>query len=94
MSERRVNLEKILFTETDKLRKDLPDIDLFSNEEMKESTEFKYFINAMKEACRQTLELAAENAETEKEMLPECGVLKSVGIVNKQSILNTINQVE
>ena len=42
----------------------------------------------------QTLELAAENAETEKEMLPECGVLKSVGVVNKQSILDTINQIE
>ena len=51
-------------------------------------------INAMKEACRQTLELASENAETEKEILPECGVLKSVGVVNKQSILDTINQIE
>ena len=49
---------------------------------------------AMLSACSQTLELAAENAETEKEILPDCGVLKSVGVVNKQSILNTINQIE
>lgn len=46
------------------------------------------------EFAKELLELAAENAETEKEMLPECGVLKSVGVVNKQSILDTINQVE
>ena len=50
--------------------------------------------DAMKEACRQTLELAAENADTEKEILHESGVLKSVGVVDKQSILNTINQIE
>ena len=55
---------------------------------------YQFIISRMKEACRQTLELAAENADTEKEMLPECGVLKSVGVVDKQSILNTINQIE
>lgn len=46
------------------------------------------------EFAKKLLELAAENAETEKEMLPECGVLKSVGVVDKQSILDTINQIE
>ena len=55
---------------------------------------YQFIISRMKEAWRQTLELAAENADTEKEMLPECGVLKSVGVVDKQSILNTINQIE
>ena len=40
--------------------------------------------NAMKEAVRQALELAAENAEICEELF----------IVDKQSILNTINQVE
>ena len=55
---------------------------------------FNMVLSAMKEACRQTLELAAENAETEKEILPECGVLKSVGVVDRQSILDTINQIE
>lgn len=44
----------------------------------------------MKEACRQTLELAAENAEAwcyAEGNEPEYGV-------DKQSIINTINQIE
>jgi hypothetical protein len=49
---------------------------------------------AMKEAIRQTLELAAENANTEKQIISEIGVLKRIGVVDKQSITNTINQVE
>lgn len=86
MSERRVNLEEILFAEANKLRKDNPKIDLYSNNEMKESPEFAYFISAMKEACRQTLELAAENAIT------KWG--QSVVKVDKQSILDIIKQIE
>ena len=93
MSERKINLEEILLEEMDKFRLSFPDENLYSTEQIKESLELPYFKAAMKEACRQTLELAAENAETEKEMLPECGVLKSVGVVNKQSILDTINQI-
>lgn len=61
--------------------------------------------NAMKEACRQVLELAAENARlTEKMSIPEDD-LESIDvttreapdmtyIVGKQSILDTINQIE
>lgn len=84
MSERKVNLEEILFAEVDKMRKDFPDINLYSNEEMKGSPEWNYYMDAMREACRQTLELAAENAEIHEELF----------IVDKQSIINTINQVE
>ena len=56
-----------------------------------------YILEAMKEVCKQVLELAAENAELEN-------VIKLIGnqnkynavvpIVKKQSILNTINQVK
>ena len=45
---------------------------------------------AMKEACRQTLELAAENATTLKDNDPNMNFYT----IDKQSILNTINQVE
>lgn len=41
-------------------------------------------LKAIKHACTQILELAAENAEVHEELF----------IVDKQSILNTINQVE
>jgi hypothetical protein len=49
-------------------------------------------IKAMKEACRQVLELAAENAELDSEDENDMtGVIVSV---NRQSITDTINQVE
>lgn len=84
MSERKVNLVKILKKQYN-LNRDEDGNEIYYQWEI---------LIAIKEACRQVLELAAENAETEKEMLPECGVLKSVGVVNKQSILDTINQIE
>ena len=86
MSERKINLEEILLEEMDKFRLSFPDENLYSTEQIKESLELPYFKAAMKEACRQTLELAAENAETIWGQM----VVK----VNKQSILNTINQIE
>ena len=46
----------------------------------------------MKEACRQVLELAAENAELDSEDDNDMtGVIVSV---NRQSITDTINKVE
>ena len=49
-------------------------------------------LKAMKEACRQVLELAAENAELDSEDENDMtGVIVSV---NRQSITDTINQVE
>ena len=62
-----IDLGKILFDQVDKLREDYPDINLYSDEDMKVSPEYNYFINAMKEACRQTLELATENVLVRKE---------------------------
>jgi len=64
-------------------------------------------ILAMKEACRQTLELAAENAdlnedfgggdiynEDEIKVLDNCGYVNKIITVNKQSILDIIKVVD
>ena len=47
-------------------------------------------LEAMKEAIKQALELAAENAKVN---LKPINLYDSVWFVNKESILNTINQV-
>ena len=47
--------------------------------------------NAMKEACKQSLELAAENASCNHDFDGAHGCEYSV---DKQSILDTINQIE
>ncbi len=49
--------------------------------------------DAMKEACRQTLELAAENARIMNH-IPNEEDDREYKEVSKQSILNTINQIE
>ena len=49
---------------------------------------------AMKEACRQTLELAAKNAECEDGAIIDLGFEIIAASVNKQSILDTIKQVK
>ena len=55
-------------------------------------------INAMKYACRKTLELAAENAKTVSKKIEYTGVRAggyyTIDIVDKKSILDTIKQVE
>lgn len=48
-------------------------------------------IDAMKEACKQSLELAAENASCNHDFDGAHGCEYSV---DKQSILNTINQIK
>ena len=57
-----------------------------------------YMIKAMKEACKQTLELAAEKAKTKYDDSSYCGNTGSEYeadiIVNKQSILNVINLIK
>ena len=51
--------------------------------------------DAMKEACKQTLGLAAENAKTKlKEVNPNSDRSFYRDVVNKQSILDVINQVK
>ena len=80
MSERRINLEEIMQEHVD------PHCFL-------KSQCYERVIDAMKEACRQALELAAENAEQDfyhDDEYPD----RFQAVINKQSILDAINQVE
>ena len=54
-------------------------------------------LSAMREACKQTLELAAEKAEAQIVQVTSAmssSVYSTRAAVQKQSILNTINQVK
>lgn len=86
MSERKINLEEILNS------------CVYIDDEIKPMVK-----NAMKEACRQILELAAENADLnycEYEWEVPEGTINTgdsqygYHYINKQSILNTIKQIE
>lgn len=94
--EKKINLEEILL-----------DVVVGNNNSFDLEIEYKItqdVILSMKEACRQVLELAAENASLtcyNDEDAKEYNIEKfdsftaDVNIrINKQSILNTINQVE
>ena len=93
-----IDLKEILLKEVDKFRKKYNPTNLYTNQQIEDSKEFEFFISAMKEACKETLELAAENAKTRQmtelwsgqvyddDPLPIC--------VDKQSILDTINQIK
>lgn len=77
MEERKINLEEIA--------QNIVPLGAIGNINFKRG-----ILEAMKEACRQTLELAAENAGAwcyAEGNEPEYGV-------DKQTILNTINQIE
>ena len=79
MSERKINLEEIISK-------------TYGCEDIYEfQRTFDISVSMIKEicinVCKQVLELAAENATTEKKMI-------RTYVVNKQSILNTINQIE
>lgn len=81
-----INLEEILNERLELSKYGLPELD---------SDQYDNIVYAMREAVKQALELAAENAEVEydveyKETI-DCE--KDMYIVNKQSILDTINQV-
>lgn len=51
-----------------------------------------YILEAMKEACKQALELAAENAEGD--IVDDSDFSNGRVVIDKQSILDTINQVK
>ena len=51
-------------------------------------------LEAMKEACRQVLEIAADNASVDKIRLGIFYAPEYAFVANRESILNTINEVE
>jgi len=78
----KINLDKIL---KEYIQKDLQNGRHGTTKTLKE---------AMKEACRQTLELAAKNAKAYVATNGEWTSSNVAATVNKQSILDIINQIE
>lgn len=89
MSERKVNLEEILDSQKMAISKKY--LQGAVNMRKPVGNDYQKIIEAMKEACRQVLELASENA-TAYDSVPRA--YYGCCLVDKDSITNTINQVE
>ena len=88
MSERKINLEEIL------LQNHFHILDTLKNvysPDTHNKNMYERLMNGINDICKQLLELAAENATAD---LFETDDSLGEIIVNKQSILNTIKQVE
>lgn len=83
MSDKKINLEEILMSIALNAASEEGKHSSFSTDEL-----YIIFL-AMKEACRQTLELAAKNADVTINSIEDLKL-----IVNEQSILDTIKQIE
>ena len=83
-------LKEILFKEVDKFREKYNPKNLYTNQQIEDSDEFEFFISAMREACKQTLELAAEKASESS-----CDLeYKSDNNKFQDEILELINQIK
>lgn len=84
MEQKTINLEKIL--------------DLHLSLSSQTIPQKQFYVSAMRDACKQVLELAAENAFIDYEDVAQNENqylwLREYPEINKQSILNTINQIE
>ena len=96
MSERKINLSKILEAKN-KLAFEEGYVNYFT------AAQRNIIFKAMEESIKQSLELAAENAECKLKNKIECDsyqlengfvTVNNSILINKQSILNTINQIE
>ena len=83
----KINLEKIFRTSTNGHKVDTLS-DLIADAKDDD------VLAAMKEACRQVLERAADNACVDKIRLGISIASEYAFVVNRESILNTINEVE
>ena len=92
---KKINLEEIILKEFGQLSIDVMKGAYSRNEDPRSL--LKRWQEVMKEACRQALDLAAENAECEEVEVAESihgGDGYTYTRVDKDSILNTINQIE
>ena len=96
MSERKINLEEILLQNHFHILDTLKNV--YSPDTYTENM-YERLINGINDICKQLLELAAENADVKaiSEMISisngaDFNIQKMV--VDKQSIIDTINQVE
>jgi hypothetical protein len=84
MSERKINLEDIIFKNHSNMhdfKRDFPKV-------------HQLYLDSMVEFGKQLLELAAENANTKTIEFISCKLHTTTMVIDKQSILNTINQVK
>ena len=89
IADNKINLEEILIKNIKKIYMEFMPIEDFCNRDR------IIAINAMKEACQEILRLAAENAKIDVVILRQDEIAIEFGnVINKQSILNTINQIE
>ena len=85
----KINLEEILLKNIKKIYMEFMPIEDFCNRDR------IIAINAMKEACQEILRLAAENAEIKENFtVDDKAFVLNEYVINKQSILDTINQIE
>ena len=82
MLDERINLEEILDSKVPYL------YDILSEEK------YQQILITMKDICKQLLELAAENASIKTIVSISPRYHSEKGIIDKQSILNTIKQVK
>lgn len=88
-----LNLEEILRRHIDSLKDGSPTRNLLSSNEVFQNDLFDFFMNLMKDVCKETLILAADNASVDKIRIGKF-YAEYAFAVNKQSILDTINQIE
>ena len=90
MSERKINLEEILLQNHFHILDTLKNV--YSPDTYTKNM-YERLINGINDICKQLLELAAENAIGKILPMTETGVL-NYSEVDKQSILDTIKQIE
>ena len=94
MTDEKIDLEEILL-------RNLINLSIatkFSNEEIEEiksSPWFRLHINAMREACQETLRLASENAKIKESLtVDDKAFVLTEYVIDKRSILDTIHQIQ
>ena len=91
----KIHLEEILFRHVDSLKDGSPIRNLLSSNEVFQNDLFDFFMNLMKDVCKETLYLAAENAKIKENFtVDDKAFVLNEYVINKQSILDTINEVE
>ena len=88
-----LNLEEILRRHIDSLKDGSPTRNLLSSNEVFQNDLFDFFMNLMKDVCQETLRLAADNASVDKIRIGKF-YAEYVFAVNRESILDTINEIE
>ena len=94
MSDKKINLEEILDKTIDSVYENVPkEHKTDFQKKLKDSLQYKTCVSAMREACTQVLERAADNASVDKIRIGKF-YAEYAFAVNRESILDTINEIE